>query len=170
MPGDHVDVVLTRQSDKDNASNDVIVQNVRVLAVDQQADARSEKAAVAKAVTLEVDETDAQKLSLAAAVGTMSLLLRKAGEIGDTTAAAGDADRSRGARRRHRRVTSRVEVMRGSKRENYSVPVEGAPALSAGAANGGAGARLDGRRRGANEFWGVRTEVGTTAGATGRST
>ncbi len=141
LPGDHVDVVLTRQSDKDNASNDVIVQNVRVLAVDQQADARSEKAAVAKAVTVEVDETDAQKLSLAAAVGTMSLLLRKAGEIGDTRPLRVTlTDLWRAAQTSSRYVT--IEVMRGSKRENYSVPVEGAPALSAGAANGGAGARL----------------------------
>jgi pilus assembly protein CpaB len=129
LPGDHVDVVLTRQSDKDNASNDVIVQNVRVLAVDQSADARSEKAAVVKAVTVEVDETDAQKLSLAAAVGTMSLLLRKAGEVGDTRPLRVTlTDLWRAAQTSSRYVT--IEVMRGSKRENYSVPVEGAPALS----------------------------------------
>jgi pilus assembly protein CpaB len=131
LPGDHVDVVLTRQSDKDNASNDVIVQNVRVLAVDQQADARAEKAAVVKAVTVEVDETDAQKLSLAAAVGTMSLLLRKAGEVGDTRPLRVTlTDLWRAAQTSSRYVT--IEVMRGSKRENYSVPVEGVPALAAG--------------------------------------
>ena len=51
-----------------------------MLAVDQVADERAEKPSVAKAVTLEVDITGAQKLSLASQIGTLSLLLRKAGE------------------------------------------------------------------------------------------
>ncbi len=131
LPGDHVDVVLTRQTDKDNASNDVIVQNVRVLAVDQQADARSEKAAVVKAVTVEVDETDAQKLSLAAAVGTMSLLLRKAGEVGERQALRVTLnDLWRAASRQSESPVATVLVMRpmkgegGFKREEYKVPAE----------------------------------------------
>ena len=64
LPGDRVDVVLTRQQDKGAASNDVVLQNARVLAVDQIADERTDKPAVAKAVTLEVDTTAAQKLAL----------------------------------------------------------------------------------------------------------
>ena len=80
LPGDHVDVVLTRQRDKESATNDVVIQNAGVLAIDQLADARAEKPSVVKAVTLEVDETDGQKLALASAVGTLSLLLGKAGE------------------------------------------------------------------------------------------
>ena len=55
LPGDHVDVVLTRQVDKANASTEVVLQNVRVLAIDQIADERADKPAVVKAVTLEVD-------------------------------------------------------------------------------------------------------------------
>lgn len=84
LPGDHVDVVLTRQLDKDTASNDVVLENARVLAVDQSADAMTYKPAVVKAVTLEVAVADAQKLSLASAVGTLSLLLRKAGETAES--------------------------------------------------------------------------------------
>ena len=38
LPGDRVDVVLTRAGEKNNAVNDVVLQNVRVLAVDQFAD------------------------------------------------------------------------------------------------------------------------------------
>src|SRR5215218_1525031 len=41
LPGDHVDVVLTRQGDKNSASNDVVLQSARVLAIDQLADERS---------------------------------------------------------------------------------------------------------------------------------
>ena len=57
-----------------------MLQSVRVLAIDQSADERADKPAVVKAVTLEVDTTGAQKLALAASVGTLSLMLRKAGE------------------------------------------------------------------------------------------
>ena len=62
LPGDRVDVVLTRQIDKGNATTDVVLQNARVLAVDQIADERADKPTVAKAVTLEVDTVGAQKI------------------------------------------------------------------------------------------------------------
>src|SRR5207247_2597579 len=80
LPGDRVDVALTRQNDKAGATSDVVLQNARVLAIDQVADERSDKPSVVKAVTLEVDTPAAQKLSLAASIGTLSLMLRKAGE------------------------------------------------------------------------------------------
>src|SRR4029453_13998335 len=48
LPGDHVDVVLTRQVEKGNATTQVVLQNTRVLAVDQTADERAAKATVAK--------------------------------------------------------------------------------------------------------------------------
>ena len=83
LPGDHVDVVLTQERDKDAATNDVVIQNARVLAIDQLADARAEKPSVVKAVTLEVGVIDGQKLALASAVGTLSLLLGKAGEAAE---------------------------------------------------------------------------------------
>jgi pilus assembly protein CpaB len=58
----------------------VVLENTRVLGVDQLADQRADKPSVVKAVTLEVDEVDGQKLALASRVGTLSLLLRKAGD------------------------------------------------------------------------------------------
>ena len=83
LPGDRVDVLLTRQGEKNMATTDVVIQDAPVLAIDQLADERTEKPAVVKAVTLEVDETDGQKIALAATTGTLSLLLRKAGELYD---------------------------------------------------------------------------------------
>ena len=83
LPGDHVDVVLTRQIEKGSATTEVVLQNTRVLAVDQSADERASKAAVAKSVTLEVDTVEAQKVWLASSVGSLSLLLRKAGETAE---------------------------------------------------------------------------------------
>ena len=44
LPGDHVDVVLTRQVEKGNATTQVVLQNTRVIAVDQVADERAAKA------------------------------------------------------------------------------------------------------------------------------
>jgi len=126
LPGDHVDVVLTRQLDKEAAMNDVVIQNTRVLAIDQLADARTEKPSVVKAVTLEVDETDGQKLALASAVGTLSLVLRKAGETGGEAprrVTLTDLGRANQPTSQPRFIT--VSVTRGSKRQDYSVPVEG---------------------------------------------
>jgi len=83
---------------------------------------------VVKAVTLEVDTVAAQKLSLAASLGTLSLVLRKAGEasvegtrrisVGDL---ANDAPTSSGDTSRY----AKVVITRASKREEYSVPAEG---------------------------------------------
>jgi pilus assembly protein CpaB len=130
LPGDHVDVLLTQHPDKDKRSGntDVVLQNIKVLAVDQLADDSSEKPAVMKAVTLEVDTVAAQKLSLAASLGTLSLVLRKAGEaslegtrrvsVGDL---ANDAPTPSGEASRY----AKVVITRASKREEYSVPTEG---------------------------------------------
>jgi pilus assembly protein CpaB len=78
LPGDRVDIALTRQKDKEVATTDVVLQNTRVLAIDQTADERNDKPSVAKAVTLEVDTASAQKIALAASIGSLSLMLRKA--------------------------------------------------------------------------------------------
>ncbi len=131
MPGDHVDVVLTRQTDKDNATNDVVIQNARVLAIDQLADARSEKPSVVKAVTLEVNVTDAQRLALASVVGTLSLLLRKAGETSEAMSRRVTlSDLSRAVQPTRDQNYANVVVMRGFKRQDYSVPVERGSAQS----------------------------------------
>src|SRR6476620_3941636 len=57
LPGDRVDVALTRQADKSN-TNDVVLQSIKVLAIDQTADERTDKPAIARAVTLEVNAAD----------------------------------------------------------------------------------------------------------------
>jgi pilus assembly protein CpaB len=128
LPGDRVDVVLTRQLEKGNATTEVVLQNARVLAVDQSADDRASKAAVAKAVTLEVDTVGAQKIWLAASVGNLSLLLRKAGEVNSEPTRRVTLDDlskpERATPQKNNSVTS-VSVQRGGQRQSYEVPVEG---------------------------------------------
>jgi pilus assembly protein CpaB len=128
LPGDHVDVALTRQVDKENASTQVVLQDVRVLAIDQSADQRTANAAVAKSATLEVDTVGAQKLGLAGSVGTLSLLLRKAGETSSERplrVTLKDLFSDMVSDLGHGGSTT-VTVRRGSTgvKEGYSVPVE----------------------------------------------
>jgi pilus assembly protein CpaB len=57
-----------------------LLQDVKVIAVDQLASEQKDRPTVAKAVTLEVTPYEAQKISLATNVGHLSLILRKAGD------------------------------------------------------------------------------------------
>src|SRR3974377_1633665 len=83
LPGDRVDVVLIR-SESDSGGrrdySDLLLQDVKVIAVDQLASEQKNSPTVAKAVTLEVTPQQAQKISLASDVGHLSLILRKAGD------------------------------------------------------------------------------------------
>jgi pilus assembly protein CpaB len=132
LPGDHVDVVLTRQIDKGSATTQVVLQNTRVLAVDQTADERVQKATVAKSVTLEVDTVDAQKLWLASSVGSLSLLLRKAGETAETrTRKVTLEDLSTQEPAADKGTTTTVVVTRAAAKQEYTVPAEGRHGVSA---------------------------------------
>ncbi|PBB65003.1 Flp pilus assembly protein CpaB [Mesorhizobium sp. WSM4312] len=90
FPGDRVDVLLTRTvRDSDGADKsfvDVLLQSMKVLAVDQVADESKDSPTVVKSVTLEASTKDAQKLTLAAGAGQLSLALRQAAASkGETT-------------------------------------------------------------------------------------
>ena len=84
LPGDRVDVVLIRAVARPNSAaeniSDVLLQHVKVLAVDQLVNERQETPKVAQAVTLEVGTDQAQKILLATNIGKLSLILRQAGE------------------------------------------------------------------------------------------
>lgn len=81
LPGDRVDVFLTRNDTGAGRITDLFLQNVKVLAIDQIADDRKNDAKVSSTVTFEVDTYDAQKLALATGMGQLSLALRSAGSI-----------------------------------------------------------------------------------------
>ena len=83
QPEDRVDVFLTYGGKTANeaaprgaSSVVVLLQNVRVLAIDQVTQ-RKDQASPPKAVTLEVNIEDAQKLVLAGTVGELSLALKR---------------------------------------------------------------------------------------------
>ncbi len=136
LPGDHVDVLMTRQPEKGSGNNDVVLQNVKVLAIDQLADDSMDKPSVVKAVTLEVETVSAQKLQLAATLGSLSLVLRKAGEAeieGTRRVTQNDLGTAEG-RERAASPYSVVSVSRGAQRQEYNVSREGEGLKSAAGA------------------------------------
>lgn len=76
LPGDRVDVLLTRGGRGVDNYVDVLLQGVKVLAIDQTADDSKDQPSVVRTVTFEVNTIEAQKLVLGANVGTLSLALR----------------------------------------------------------------------------------------------
>jgi pilus assembly protein CpaB len=83
FPGDFVDVVLTRTNNNTGPQDfaEVILQHVKVLAIDQMAGERQEHPTVAKAVTVEVSPEQALRILLATNVGKLSLILRQPAEV-----------------------------------------------------------------------------------------
>jgi pilus assembly protein CpaB len=147
-PNDRVDVVLIRTEGNSSGASysDLILQRVKVLAVDQLTGERNEQATVAKAVTLEVTAVEAQKVLLATTIGKLSLILRQAG--------AGSPEANRRVTERdlaqaeipppsqtkvvaeplrpppaavpaQRSNTATVSIVRGLKREEYTVMQDG---------------------------------------------
>lgn len=142
LPGERVDIMLTRTDVRDvvggqtqkSAFTDVLLQNVRVLAVDQLADDRTAKPEIVKTVTIEVDTLQAQKVTLASSVGKLSLALRSAGNVQADDArriSLGDLRSGplSGAKKVAGLGTSRraqIGVTRAAERAEYSVPRESA--------------------------------------------
>ena len=151
LPGDRVDVVMTREPDTKNPNadrhaliSDVVVQDVRLLGVNLNVDPAS-NATAAQAdphtATLEVSLDDAQKLAVAGGVGTLSLALRRTGAtevaparqvlVNDlTTGAARSAPRTvavRAVRRPappHEPQAGVLEIVQGDHAASVSAPAE----------------------------------------------
>ncbi|WP_421931309.1 Flp pilus assembly protein CpaB [Phenylobacterium sp.] len=135
LPGDHVDVVMMRNLTPDGPhkvlQSQLVVQNVRVLGVDLNADPTSTKAEKPSTTTLEVSVKDAQKLAIAAEMGTLSLALRPLGssDVEPVAEVASAAPRSPGHVRRARSAGApsggHITIVEG---ENSAAPA--APAAS----------------------------------------
>ena len=74
-PGDHVDIVLTHGGGE-TLRTVTVLQNIRVVGVDQLSDEQSDAPVVARTVTVEVTPENGQKLALAQRAGSLSLSLR----------------------------------------------------------------------------------------------
>lgn len=90
LPNDRVDVMLSRSVGGDNNSHalpltQVIAENIRVLGVDQSDDQEQNKPVVVKSITVEVTPEQAQQITLAQTMGTVSLALRHVDDTAPVT-------------------------------------------------------------------------------------
>ena len=150
LPGSHVDLLVTLTPPGSGAAGavaptpitDLLAQNVRVIAINQESDQAKDKPQVAQTVTLEVTPQLGQKLALAQSVGTVSLVLRNpanaapeslatvhVGDLRDGRATAPMVVRAAVRRAPAHRAaviaTSTVEVVRGVERTSYTVARSG---------------------------------------------
>ncbi len=136
-PGDRVDIMLTRDdgpNGKDSSRTDILLQNVLVRGIDQEANERKEKPTVVKAVTVEVTPSDVQKLTLGSNIGTLSLALRNMASLQEVVThslsvkdlqpdpVAGPANQPRPVAR------PRLEIVRGTDSTSYEVTHDGSVA------------------------------------------
>lgn len=98
LPGDRVDVVMTRELDTPSAeggtkkayASDVVMQNIKVLAIDQTTRAGPDAQSVVGATaTLEVRPQDAELLAKAKSEGELSLSLRSYADTGGPSGSVG---------------------------------------------------------------------------------
>jgi pilus assembly protein CpaB len=104
LPNDRVDVILSkREKNPDRASSgdivisEIILGNVRVLAIDQTVEEKNgQKVVVGKTATLELRPEQSESLARARQSGTLSLALRS---LADANAPETKADDDRGSKR-----------------------------------------------------------------------
>ena len=75
LPGNRVDILTTRQAGN-RARTETILQDVKVLAVDQTASTDKDRPVVVRAVTLELSPAESELLVKATSEGTLQLTLR----------------------------------------------------------------------------------------------
>jgi len=98
LPNDHVDVVLTRRDREGNSetqTSEIILRDIRVLAIDQQLEEKNgQKVVVGKTATLELTPSQVEAVTLARQTGTLSLALRSLSDVGKGR--SGELDQSSG--------------------------------------------------------------------------
>jgi pilus assembly protein CpaB len=105
LPNDRVDVLLTRREKNPDRSNstdivitEIILSNLRVLAIDQAPKEKDgQNTVVGKTVTLELKPEQAPILAAARQAGTLSLALRSIADINQVEIVSDDRSRQRGS-------------------------------------------------------------------------
>lgn len=103
LPTDHVDVILSRRDRAAEKSagvevhtSEIILSNVKVLAVDQTVEEKNgQRVVVGKTATLELTPRQTETLSLARQVGTLSLALRSLVDFNTKDTVPGEEDGGR---------------------------------------------------------------------------
>lgn len=122
LPGDRVDVVLTRETtlgnigategDRSKFTSATVMQNIKVLAIDQSTRAGDdEQTVIGATATLEVSPGDAEALALAKSEGELSLILRSYADTGGPSGRVSAGPRQSAAVRVYRGGAPEVVVV-----------------------------------------------------------
>ena len=91
LPNDRVDIIVTRETENGFGS-DVVVENVRVLAIDQIYSETEDGAVVGSTATLELTSQQARGVALSVAAGDVSLALRSVADTQGGARLPGEAE------------------------------------------------------------------------------
>lgn len=114
LPGNRVDILTTKMDRTTNqASTQTLLQNIKILAVDQEFSQEKEKPAIVRAVTLELKPEQAEIIVKAMQEGTIQLTLRNPldSEIGyteDTTVKVAEVQPKPVAKKRAKKRVLRI--------------------------------------------------------------
>lgn len=129
LPGDRVDVIVTVEFENNGTegqrgpkyASEIVLQNVKVLAVDQSTRAADDQQAVVGATaTLEVSPRDTETLALAKAAGTLSLVLRSYADTAGPSGRVGSMARAAAAPQAQQQQA--VRIFRGGDPQVVPVP------------------------------------------------
>jgi pilus assembly protein CpaB len=113
LPGNRVDVLATRK-EKRRAITSTILENIKVLAVDQTASTDKDKPVVVRSVTLEMTPRETEQLVKAREEGTLQLTLRNPTEEQKPKVAEKPKKKTPIKVVRRRSYSSKVTVIRGT--------------------------------------------------------
>lgn len=104
LPNDRVDILVTRRiraGGREKHLSETVLQNIRVLAIDQELETKKDKeqVVVGKTATVELWPSQAEELALAEASGDISLALRSLQDSASNGASPGDPALLRGRRK-----------------------------------------------------------------------
>lgn len=120
LPGNHIDVLASRKDGK-NVTTRTVLEDIKVLAVDQTASPEKDKPVVVRAVTLEMTPNEAEILVKSTQEGTLQLTLRN--PLDNEQLLARQAPEKKPVQRvsRPRSYDSSVTVIRGTEVRTTSV-------------------------------------------------
>ena len=114
LPGNRVDVLATRKSSNRRAITETILQNIKVLAVDQTSRTENNDPVIVRSVTLEMKPAQAEILVKARGEGTVQLTLRNPLQPKPVVKAPVAPKKVAKARPRRRATTVNIVVIRGT--------------------------------------------------------
>jgi pilus assembly protein CpaB len=99
LPNDRVGVILTLRDRGETHTSETILNNVRVLAIDQTIEEKGgQEVVVGKTATLELTARQTETLALSRQLGTLSLALRSLADANRTTPEDSESDEARRGR------------------------------------------------------------------------